>query len=97
MAGYCILAKVSLNDLKLAAASYQANIIVLSLSFTFSARRARPVLRNLRHILPEDVEIWAGGKGADVIRHPKNGLRILLNFEEAITLLQKFDKHKKQT
>ena len=85
---------IPLNDLKLAAISCQANIVALSFSFAISARRVRPILTHLRHILPSDVEIWAGGRGANIIRRHQNGVRILLNFEEAIVAVHEFVKHK---
>lgn len=86
---------VPLNDLKLAAMSCQANIVALSFSFAISARRVRPILTHLRHILPADVVIWVGGSGADIIRRPQNGVRILLNFEDAIVAVHEFVKHKR--
>jgi methanogenic corrinoid protein MtbC1 len=86
---------IPLNDLKLAAMSCQANIVALSFSFAISARRVRPILTHLRHILPADVEIWVGGSGADIIRRPQNGVRILLNFEDAIVAVHEFVKHKR--
>jgi methanogenic corrinoid protein MtbC1 len=87
---------IPLNDLKLAAISCQADIVALSLSFAISARRVRPILTHLRHILPDDVEIWAGGKGADIIRLPQSGVRIFLNFEESIVALHEFAKRKRK-
>jgi methanogenic corrinoid protein MtbC1 len=86
---------IPLNDLKLAAMSCQANIVALSFSFAISARRVRPILTHLRHILPNDVEIWIGGRGANIIRRPQNGVRILSNFEEAIVAIHEFVKHKR--
>ncbi len=85
---------IPLNDLKLAAMSCQANIVALSFSFAIAARRVRPTLTHLRHILPADVEIWIGGRGADIIRRPKNGVRTLFSFEEAIVAVHEFVKNK---
>jgi methanogenic corrinoid protein MtbC1 len=87
---------IPLNDLKLAAISCQADIVMLSFSLAISARRVRPILTHLRHILPDDVEIWAGGKGVDIIRHPQSGVRIFLNFEDMIVALHEFAKHKRK-
>ena len=87
-------ANIPLNDLKLAAIACQADAIALSFSFAYSARRIRPVLTHLRHILPTNIEIWAGGKGSNIVRSPKKGLRIFFSLADAIIALDNVVKQK---
>ena len=84
---------IPLNHMKLAAMSCQANIVALSFSFAMAERRIRPILKHLRHILPDDIEVWAGGSGAETIKRPQKGVRILLNFEDTIVAIKEYTKH----
>ena len=86
---------IPLNDLKLAAISCHADAIALSFSFAYSTRRIRPILIQLRHILPLEMELWAGGKGASIIRFPIKGIHIFLNLADAIVALNQLvaEKH----
>jgi methylmalonyl-CoA mutase cobalamin-binding subunit len=87
---------IPLNDLKMAAISCKADVIALSFSFSYAARRVRPVLTHLRHILPADMEIWAGGKGANIIRRPQQGVRIFSDHQEAIDALHELANCKRE-
>jgi len=84
---------IPLNHMKLAAISCQANIVALSFSFAMAERRIRPILQHLRRILPDDMEVWAGGSGAEVIKRPQKGVRILLNFEDTVVAIKEYTKH----
>lgn len=83
---------IPLNHIKLAAISCQANIVALSFSFAMASRRIRPILQHLRHILPPDMEVWAGGSGVEIIKQPQKGVRILLNFEDTIVAIKEYTK-----
>lgn len=86
---------IPLNDLKMAAISCKADVIALSFSFAYAARRVRPVLTHLRHILPAGMEIWAGGKGAHIVRRPQQGVRIFSDHLKAIGALHELAMHKR--
>lgn len=78
---------VPLNNLKLAAMSYQVDVVVLSFSFAYPARDVVPTLLHLRRLLPIRIQIWAGGSGvARVKKHPR-GVRIFPDFDEAVVAL----------
>ena len=79
---------IPLNNLKLAAISCQADVVALSFSFAYPARDVVPTLLHLRRLLPVEIQIWAGGAGLSGIRkHPK-GVRIITDFEDAVTALK---------
>lgn len=78
---------IPLNDLKLAAMSYQMDVVVLSFSFAYPARDVVPTLLRLRRLLPIRIQIWAGGAGLMSMRkHPK-GVRIFSDFDGAVVAL----------
>jgi hypothetical protein len=78
---------IPLNNLKLAASSYDVDVVALSFSFAYPARDVVPTLVHLRRLLPSRIQIWAGGAGlAGVRRHPK-GVSIFSDFEQAIAAL----------
>jgi methylmalonyl-CoA mutase cobalamin-binding subunit len=81
-----------LNDLKMAAISCQANVVAISFSFAYPARRVRPVITHLRHLLPADIQIWVGGKGSDITRRPQKGVRIFSDVQETIGALHDLTK-----
>ena len=78
---------IPLNDLKLAAISCKADVVALSFSAFYPARKVVPTLRHLRHLLPSQIQIWAGGGGlAGLRKHPK-GVCIISEFNEAFAAL----------
>ena len=81
-------AHTPLKDLRMASEACRAEVIALSFSFAYPARRVRPILVNLRHLLPAPIEIWAGGSGASFIKRPPKGVRIFSNLQESVTALQ---------
>ena len=67
---------IPLNQLKLAAISCKADVVALSFSAYYPARKVVPTLRHFRYLLPTQIQIWAGGSGLAGLRmHPK-GVRI---------------------
>jgi methylmalonyl-CoA mutase cobalamin-binding subunit len=79
---------IPLNNLKLAAISCKADVVALSFSFAYPARAAAPMLLHLRRLLPDTMEIWAGGAGLASIRRQPKGVRILAHIEDAVAALQ---------
>ncbi len=53
-----------LVDIERATAAHAADIVAVSLSAAFSGRQVRPLLSQLRAMLPATVELWVGGAGA---------------------------------
>jgi hypothetical protein len=85
-------ANTPLNGLRAAAMSCRVNVVALSFSFAFMARRVRPTLVHLRQLLPPDVQIWAGGAGAAVLKRPPKGVRVFSDFQQAVAALHDFVK-----
>jgi DNA-binding transcriptional MerR regulator/methylmalonyl-CoA mutase cobalamin-binding subunit len=57
-----------LFDIAMAARSQQADIVALSFSSAYPSRQIAPQLAQLRALLPETIELWAGGGGAGLAR-----------------------------
>ncbi len=82
------------DDLKMGAVACNADVLALSFSFAFAARRVRPTLIHLRGLLPPRVEIWVGGAGSAVVRHPPKGVRIFSQFQESVDALHDLSRQK---
>lgn len=79
---------IPLNNLKLAAISYEVDAVALSFSSAYPARDVVPTLLHLRRLLPIQIQIWAGGAGlARLRKHPK-GVLIFSDIDEAVAALQ---------
>jgi methanogenic corrinoid protein MtbC1 len=83
---------IPLNSLRLAAADCKADVVVLTFSFSYPLRDVVPTLAHLRRLLPQSTQIWAGGAGLLQVKRAPKGVRIMYNFEEAITGLGKLVK-----
>jgi methanogenic corrinoid protein MtbC1 len=83
-----------LDDLKMGVAACKADVLALSFSFAFAARRVRPTLVHLRGLLPARVEIWAGGANAAVVRRAPKGVRIFADIQESVDALHDLLKRK---
>jgi hypothetical protein len=77
-----------LYELKKAALAWQADIVGISFSFAFPKRGIRPLLLHLRTLLPDGVEIWAGGAGAAHIKRSIAGVRIFTDLDEPVQVLR---------
>ena len=78
---------IPLSNLKLAAISCKADMVALSFSAFYPAHKVVPTLRHLRHLLPSQIQIWAGGSGLAGLRmHPK-GVRIFSEFNGVVAAL----------
>jgi methylmalonyl-CoA mutase cobalamin-binding subunit/DNA-binding transcriptional MerR regulator len=85
--------QIPVSDLDKAARACRADIVALSFSFSYPKHRVRPLLLTLRELLPEAVEIWAGGAGAGAIKRPPMGIRIFSDLRQAANvLLARFEK-----
>ena len=80
-------ADIPLHNLRLAAVSYKANVVALSFSFHYPARRIIPTLLHLRRLLPAHIQIWAGGAGLSKIRKHPEGVHIFSDLAQAVAAL----------
>lgn len=75
-----------LTDICEAATAHQADIVALSFSAAFPARRIAPTLKHLRALLPASVALWFGGTGA--LRSDRiDGVVALPSLEQALDAL----------
>ena len=69
--------QMPLLDIARAAEAHRADIVALSFSTAFPARRIPPVLKQLRELLPGGVALWAGGEGMQQVAPPEGVKRLL--------------------
>lgn len=77
-------------DIQLAVENYPIDIVGLSVSIAYPARRIVPLLEELRQRLPEKVEIWAGGAGIERLGKPIPGISTHTNLAAARIAIQRW-------
>lgn len=82
--------QIPVEELASAASSCAADIVALSFSCAYPKRRIRPLLSQLRRLLPPRMEIWAGGGGTACIRRASKGIRIFAELPRAVTALDDY-------
>ena len=75
-----------LFDIALAARSQQADVVALSFSIAYPARQVAPQLAQLRGMLPQGTELWAGGGGAARLA-AQEGIRAMPGLTDALAAL----------
>jgi methanogenic corrinoid protein MtbC1 len=75
-----------LFDVRQAAEAHGADIVGLSFSSAFPARQIAPTLNQLRELLPDSVDLWAGGAGMQKIQAIERVIA-LLTLEDALAAL----------
>ena len=75
-----------LFDIAMAARSQQADVVALSFSIAYPSRQIAPQLTQLRTMLPETTELWAGGGGAGRLA-AQPGIRPLPALPDALAAL----------
>lgn len=75
-----------LFDIAMAARSQQADVVALSFSAAYSSRQVAPQLAQLRAMLPEATELWAGGSGAGKLA-AQGGIRAMPTLPDALAAL----------
>jgi len=69
-------AQIPLLEFDRTARACKADIVAISFSAAYPVRRVQPALQHLRQLLPDDVEIWAGGAGCSAaVKRPPRGVR----------------------
>jgi len=71
---YNLGADIPLNAIEIAAVAIKADVVCVSFSFSYPPREVAPVLRRLRSLLPENVQLWAGGGDIPVFRKSIKGV-----------------------
>ena len=71
-----------LFDIAMAARAQQADVVALSFSGAYALRQVAPQLAQLRALLPDGVELWAGGAGVERLQ-PQAGVRVLPSIQHA--------------
>ncbi|RDE49375.1 MAG: MerR family transcriptional regulator [Candidatus Accumulibacter meliphilus] len=80
-----------LVDIQRATAAHAADIVAVSLSAAFSGRQVRPLLSQLRAMLPATVELWVGGAGAQPMP-AQSGIVSLPTLQAALDALESWRK-----
>lgn len=71
-----------LQDIRAAAIAREIDVVGLSFSMTYPARRIVPALTELRQVLPDSIAIWAGGDGALRTARPEVGIAVVSDLAE---------------
>ena len=87
-------ARTPLREVANAAVAHRADVVALSLSASFSLNTASQVLYDLDELLPEGIEIWAGGAAAGMVRNPPTRVRILASLNDIRPNLQNWRAHR---
>jgi hypothetical protein len=88
-----ISSDIPMNNLKIAVSASNVDVVALSFSFSFPARELLPTLLHLRRLIPNTIQIWAGGAGVAGLKRAPKGVRIFRGFDEVIGALDDFDMH----
>ncbi|TFZ03295.1 MerR family transcriptional regulator [Ramlibacter rhizophilus] len=81
--------QMPVQDIVRAAQAYKADVVALSFSSGFGARRIPALLQQLRQLLPASVQLWAGGAGVGRIA-PVEGVQLLASLEGASEALARW-------
>jgi DNA-binding transcriptional MerR regulator len=81
---------IPMNNLGLAVSASNVDVVALSFSFSYSARDLIPTLLHLRRLIPNQIQIWAGGAGVAGVKRPPKGVRIFRDFDEVLVALDNF-------
>ncbi len=76
-------AQTPLLDIERAALAHHADIVALSFSAAFPARQIGSLVSQTRQLLPADVELWVGGRGAQRLA-PQTGVVLLSSLQATL-------------
>jgi methylmalonyl-CoA mutase cobalamin-binding subunit len=82
--------QMPIDEIVRAAQIKQVDAICLSFSSAYSSTLSTQGLRDLRRMLPDSVELWAGGYGVKAIRKPIEGVCLLPEFQNLYDCLAKW-------
>lgn len=78
-----------LIEIRMAAQTQQADIVALSFSAAYPARRVMPLLAQLREMLPETIAIWSGGAGSARVT-ADSGITPIVDMADALAALARW-------
>ena len=80
-----------LMEIRRACEVHKADIVALSISAAYPARKVAPLILQLRQLLPENIAVWAGGAG--MLRQPlREGIVNLTSLKDALEALEAWRK-----
>jgi DNA-binding transcriptional MerR regulator/methylmalonyl-CoA mutase cobalamin-binding subunit len=79
-----------IGEIVRAATVKQVDAVCLSFSVAYPTTLAAQGLRDLRQMLPGDIEIWAGGYGIKSIRKPIEGVCLIPEFQDLYECLPRW-------
>jgi len=82
-----------LVDIARAAIAHEADIVALSFSSAFASRQVGPLLEQLRALLPETIELWAGGGGCPR-QGVQTGMQIIESLPEILAALSRWRENR---
>lgn len=77
-------------EIAVAARAHRADIVALSFSAAYSETRAADGLRELRAMLPEPTQLWAGGAGVARSRRQINGVKLVSSLGQIVDLVKEW-------
>lgn len=83
-----------LEDIRRAAIAHKAHIVALSFSAAFPLRQATDGLATLRHELPSQVTVWAGGEMTRRVRKTMQGVVLIPDLASTINALRSWRTHR---
>jgi len=83
-------ASIPATELVKAAISHNVKVVALSFSLSFPNRRISPLLEKIRQLLPDNIELWAGGAGVDNLRHKLGSVRTFDSLELTAKAISEF-------
>jgi methanogenic corrinoid protein MtbC1 len=72
-----------------AAGVYNAEIVCLSFSASFSKRKALAVIRNVRSLIDRERALWVGGEGVNGLARTPHGVRVFNDFTQVASELKR--------
>ena len=86
--------KTPLSDIAKAAQVHHPDIVALSFSVSQNPNHVLDGLAELRRLLPQQVEIWAGGRAPVLQRRPPAGVTVIADLAQIEVQVQRWRKRK---
>ncbi|MEF8700633.1 MAG: MerR family transcriptional regulator [Candidatus Accumulibacter sp. UW20] len=82
-------------DIEMAASAHQVDIVALSFSAAFPARPLAVLVSQVRQLLPDTVELWLGGSGAERVA-AQAGIVVLPSLQGALDALAAWRENRQE-
>jgi methanogenic corrinoid protein MtbC1 len=92
--GFCLSlgAQTPVDEIVSTIRHHRIEIAGLSFSASFPKRKIAPVLKELRGLVPKEIELWAGGAGTNALDRKPHGVRVMPTLQGVVEAMQKFKK-----